>query len=52
MQPPLIPGVARENIVKLLGVTFNNNLSFADRVRKLQTVARQKLNCRSRSRSC
>jgi len=40
MQPPLIPGVPRENLVKLLGVTFNNHLSFADQVRKLQIVAR------------
>ena len=43
MQPPLIPGVARENLVKLLGVTFNNHLSFADHVRKLQIVASQRL---------
>ena len=43
MQPPLIPGVAHENLVKLLDVTFNNHLSFADHVRKLQIVARQKL---------
>jgi len=42
MQPPLIPGVARENLVKLLGITFNNHLSFADHVRKLQIVARQR----------
>ena len=26
MQPPLMPGVARKNLVKLLGVTFNNHL--------------------------
>jgi len=32
MQPP---GVARENLVKLLGVTFNNHLSFADHACKL-----------------
>jgi len=43
MQPPLIPGVARENLVELLGVTFINHLSFADYVRKLQIVARQRL---------
>ena len=43
MQPPLIPGVARENLVELLGVTFINHLSFADHVRKLQIVARQRL---------
>jgi len=43
MQPPLIPGVARENLVKLLGVTFNNHSSFADHVRKLQIVPRQRL---------
>jgi len=43
MQPPLIPGVARENLVKLLGITVNNHLFFADHVRKLQTVARQRL---------
>jgi len=43
MQPPLIAGVARENLVKLLGVTFNNHLSFADHVRKSHIVARQRL---------
>jgi len=44
MQLPLIPGVARENLVKLIGVTANSHLSFADYVHKLQIVARQKLN--------
>jgi len=43
MHPPLIAGVARENLVKLIGVTFNNHLSFADHVLKLQIVARQRL---------
>ena len=43
MQPPLIAGEAREILAKLLGVTFNNHLSFADHVRKSHIVARQRL---------